>query len=169
MAHRHCLGSVPVHDLLFNYLTEFINWYPNNPKMAVLALSDVSKTNFNRVGFMDKSLRRLLAKLNELPNTIIIMQSVKGSIIGKLGQLAAGKREEKNAIYSMHVSHDIESKYNFAHNNDVLVTPYDTYVTLLKLFTLRDIKHHFGRSLFKKIGLRNCLQAGVSYSMCPCR
>ena len=137
--------------------------------MGILALSDVSKTNFNRVGFMDKSLRTLLEKLNELQNTIVIVQSVKGSMIGKLGQLAAGKREEKHGIYSIHVSHDIDSKYYFAHNSDVLVTPYDTYVTLLKLFTLRDIKHHFGMSLFKKLGPRNCLQAGVSYSMCPCR
>ena len=168
-AQSYCVFGQPIYDLTFNYLLSFVNLYPSHSKLAVILLSEISRANYNYLAYMDKHFKNLLDQLSPLRNTIIILQTLKGGETGKLGQLEQGVEEIKHPFFATYVSKDIREKYKFEPTrSEQLSTSFDTYVTLRHLVSQEKWKHGNGKSLLKKYKPRNCLQAAVYPSMCPC-
>jgi len=164
---KHCINSQPVYDISLSYLDAFITSYKLNAKLAYLAISGITKFNFNLVGYMDKRLKQTLELLHKQTNSIVVIHSVKGSLTGKLGQLAVGRVEYKKPLLGIYTSPDIRDKILIKKSNH-LVGPYDIHVTLKNILTNEKSKHKFGMSLSDEIPDRNCNEAGVYKTMCPC-
>lgn len=170
-AHHYCVGKKGVYDISLDYMIDFIKKYPKNAKLGVAVLSQITQFNYNLLGYMDKSLVSFLKQIHQMPNTILILNSVKGSLIGKLGQTKAGSLEYKRPLLTVYVSNDINQKYSLnGGRTSQIVSPFDVYVTMREVLTGKPLTHKYGLSLFsqKQFSKRDCHTAGVTKQMCPC-
>ena len=164
----YCLSSQPIFNLVFNYLTSFLQAYPASPRLAVVALAEITHMNYNGIGYLDKALLNLFQMIQSLKNTVFIMNSVKGSLIGKLGKYQQGLVEFKQPFLSVYTSPDIKDRYKRFKPHKVLVTPYDVYTTLSGLVSKKKILHKYGQRFDKIKNTRSCKDAGIESIMCPC-
>jgi len=155
---------------LIRLLTDFIKKYPGKAKLATIILSQITHNNYNILGYLDDSLLKTLQEIHQLPNTILILNSIKGSLIGKLGQLVEGVAEYKHPLLSVYVSKDLHQKYKFNKERvSQIVSPFDVHATVKELVSGMSYTHKYGLSLFDQnsVSKRDCFKAGVPKKMCP--
>ena len=153
-------------------MSDFIKKYPLKAKFAAVILSQITQYNYNLLGYMDDSLVKILQEIHQLPNTILILNSIKGNLIGKLGQTKEGLAEYKRPLLSVYVSKDLQQKYKLnLERTSQIVSPFDVHATVKELLNGKPYSHKFGLSLFNQdpLSKRDCLNAGVSQEMCPCK
>lgn len=171
-ARHYCVGDKGVYDITLDLLADFIKKYPGKAKFAVIILSQITHYNYNLLGYMDESLVKTLKEIHQLPNTILMLNSIKGSLIGKLGQLQEGVNEYKRPLLSVYVSKDLHQKYKLNDERvSQIVSPFDVHATVKELISGKSYTHKYGLSLFNQdtVSKRDCLKAGVSKEMCPCK
>ena len=168
-ARHYCVGQKGVYDISLDLLSDFIKKYPGKAKFATIILSQITHNNYNILGYMDDSLLKTLQEIHQLPNTILILNSIKGNLIGKLGQLAEGVAEYKHPLLSVYVSKDLRQKYKFNKERvSQIVSPFDVHATVKELVSGKPYTHKYGLSLFDQnfVSKRDCLKAGVSKKTC---
>ena len=118
---------------------------------------------------MDNNFKTLLEKIKSLPNTIMFVNTVKGSLTGKLGRLRQGVLEYRRPFLSAYVSKDIQKKYKIdTSRTSQLSTLFDVHETIRQIVSTVNTGQTLGKSLLQKMEQRSCRQAGVSRAMCPC-
>lgn len=134
-----------------------------------MLLSELSQVNFNLLGYMDKNFSNLVDQLSKLKNSIILIQTLKGGERGSLAETKQGIMEIKRPLLASYITEDIRNDIKFdSTRSERLSTPYDVHVTLRELLSKVKQKHNYGKSLLRSHKERNCLQAAVHPSMCPC-
>ncbi|XP_012566932.3 uncharacterized protein LOC100215005 isoform X1 [Hydra vulgaris] len=167
--HDYCIATMPAFKPSIDYLYSFIDAYPNNPKFASIVFSLITQSNFNALSYLDSALEKLLKDLKKLNNTIIVINTVKGSLVGKLAELPQGLLENKSPFLSIYFSEDIQVNYNMALSRQKdITTPFDLHVTLKSFLSTNKYEHPYGVSLYENAAPRSCVKAGIHSSMCPC-
>ena len=140
----------------------------------MIVLSAITQNNFNNIGYMDVKLENILKTISQQENTVLIVNSIKGSLVGKLGQLRQGIAEYKQPLLNVYLSADLQkNKVRLdAARTKAIVSGYDIFSTVGDLLSGSPSarSHKYGLSLFKESETRrDCHATGVSQSMCPCK
>jgi len=139
----------------------------------MVILSEITRNNYNNIGYMDGKLETTLKLIGQQENTVLIVNSVKGSLVGKLGKLTHGKAEYRRPLLNVYLSADLKkNKLRLdGERSKGIVSGYDVFSTVSDLLSgsQSSQSHKYGLSLFKEAdNKRDCHATGVSQSMCPC-
>lgn len=176
-----CMGGIPRHMVMLNYIKEIFNVYKNQPKFLFGFHGELSHDSYNDIGLADDDLHNWVKDLEEsghLNNTILIVMSDHGHRFAEIRNTLQGKQEERLPFFSFSFppwfkkAHP-EAYRNFLHNTQYLTTPFDVHETLeniLKFETPRDgDRHQRAISLFNKVPLdRTCSDAFIEPHWCAC-
>jgi len=176
-----CLGSLPRHQNMLNYMYDFAEMYKDKPKFSFVFHAEFTHDGFSQVRLVDNDLLNLMKDLehnNHLNNTILIMMADHGARFHEVRQTVQGKYEERMPYFGFRFPPWFASKYpeavkNFKWNTKQLTTPFDIHETL------QDVLHYKGSqlprpgqrgiSLFSKIpSSRTCSDAGIETHWCAC-
>lgn len=175
----YCLGSIPRHVNMFNWIREFYRMYPNQPKFSFLFHSELSHDKHSMSRLIDQDLKDLLWGLQErgeLENTLLILMSDHGARFQSIRQTEQGKYEERQPYLALRFppsflrSHP-EVLKNLKTNRQRLTTPYDIHATFHHLlnFTKGTPAKGRGLSLMSEIPKdRTCASAGIQPHWCGC-
>ena len=178
----YCLGSVPRHLNMLNWVREFFDMYPRMPKFSFAFHSELSHGYLNRLQLVDDDTEAFLRAMNAsgyLDNTLLILMADHGARFSDVRQYVQGKYEERMPYMGLRFPASFERKYpevmrHLRTNVNRLTTPYDIHATLLDILkydssvNLGNIRHR-GISLLKEIPReRTCVDAGVDAHWCVC-
>lgn len=158
-----------MYEVTFNYFRSFINSYKESSKLGMMVLTEMTQQNYNKIGYIDEVLEAFLRQLHGEKNTVVIMNSIKGSLAGKLSQVPQGVKEYRRPLLQIHVSDDLKGKFKLDNNRkDQLSSPYDLYVSISEFISNNKVENKYGKSFTENIPPKDCLSCGVTKSMCPC-
>lgn len=154
---------------MFGYLNSFLKSYEDAPKLAMMMLSEMTLKNYNTIGYIDTTLEALLTQLHGMKNTIVIVNSLKGSLAGKLKNLQQGVEEYRRPLLHIYMSNDLNGKFKLEDNRKKqLSSTYDLYTSISEFVSGTKVANKYGKSLTEKIPDRDCLACGVVNTMCFC-
>lgn len=176
-----CLGSVPRHKVMMNWVMQFHKTYADKPKFSYSLHSELSHGDYNKIGMVDDDLLGMLKELHEtvlLNNTLLIIMSDHGHRFAEIRETQQGKQEERLPIFSFVFPKWFEEKHKvamktFRQNAERLSTPFDIYPTLANVLHFKgpgfgNVKDR-GISLFKEIPKsRTCQDADIEAHWCAC-
>lgn len=178
---KFCIGGIPRHMVMLNYIKEIFNVYKNQPKFLFGFHGELSHDSYNDIGVVDNDLHNWIKDLNEfghLNNTILILMSDHGHRFAEIRNTVQGKQEERLPFFSFTFPPWFKEAYpqayaNFLHNTQYLTTPFDVHKTLenvLNFGTPKDgDRHQRAISLFDKVPLsRTCADAFIEPHWCAC-
>ena len=178
---KFCVGSIPRHMVMLNYMKEIFNVYKQQPKFLFGFHGELSHDSYNDIGVVDEDLRNWLRDLHEfghLNNTVLILMSDHGHRFAEIRNTLQGKQEERLPFFSFTFPPWFKEVHpaayaNFLHNTQYLTTPFDVHKTLeniLDFGTPKDgDRHQRAISLFDKIPLsRTCADAFIEPHWCAC-
>ncbi|XP_015439519.1 PREDICTED: uncharacterized protein LOC107194414 [Dufourea novaeangliae] len=178
---RLCIGSIPRHMVMLNYIKEIFNVYKHQPKFLFGFHGELSHDSYNDIGVVDKDLHNWIKDLHELGylnNTVLILMSDHGHRFAEIRNTLQGKQEERLPFFSFIFPPWFKKTYpkaytNFLHNTHYLTTPFDVHKTLENLLNFETPKdgdrHQKAISLFDKIPLeRTCADACIEPHWCAC-
>lgn len=180
--HRpHCLGSVPRHLNMLNWIKDLYKMYPDQPKFSFVFHSEFTHGGYSEVSVVDNDLKQFLIYMNDqgyLNNTMLILMSDHGARFQAVRRTVQGKYEERMPYFGFSFPPWFGKKYpnaleNFRVNAHRLTTPFDVHETFMDLInftgaTKGDI-HKRGISLFKEVPAeRTCTDAGIQAHWCAC-
>ncbi|XP_060814232.1 uncharacterized protein LOC132906245 [Bombus pascuorum] len=178
---KYCIGSIPRHMVMLNYIKEIFDVYKHQPKFLFGFHGELSHDSYNDIGAVDEDLHNWLKNLNEfghLNNTVLIMMSDHGHRFAEIRNTLQGKQEERLPFFSFVFPPWFKRVYpeayaNFLHNTHYLTTPFDVHKTLESIlnFEIPKIGDRQQRaiSLFDKIPLeRTCADAFIEPHWCAC-
>ncbi|XP_066913439.1 uncharacterized protein [Clytia hemisphaerica] len=171
-AKHYCIASKGFYELSFNYLNDFISTYKKDAKFGMIVLNEMTSQNYNLIGYMDEKLKDILHKIHQLPNTVLIVNSIKGTLLGKLAQTIQGQQEHKQPFLNIYSSNDLKDRFSLnVKRTSQIVSPYDLHFTVKHILTGDSTKHKYGLSLFgdKDFETRKCQIVGVPFELCPCK
>jgi hypothetical protein len=179
----YCLGGMPKHKYLLDYLRQFYMRYRENPRFALAFINSLSHNDNNPSEYADMDIARLLEflkKTKNLDNTLLIVMGDHGARYSKLRQTTQGKMEERLPMMSLTFPPWFEKKYNHLMQNlrrnvDRLTTPYDVHETIRNILNFKNMNEiemdysSRGISLLKEIPLnRTCASAHIDMHWCTC-
>ncbi|XP_015126195.1 uncharacterized protein LOC107047849 [Diachasma alloeum] len=178
---KFCLGGIPRHMLMLNYIKNIFNVYRDKPKFVFGFHGELSHDSYNDIGVADNDLYQWVKDLQEqghLNNTILILMSDHGHRFAEIRNTLAGKQEERLPFFSFTFPPWFKQVHpaayaNFVYNTRHLTTPFDVHKTLQSILKMttpkagdlsqRDI------SLFDEIPLeRTCADAFIEPHWCAC-
>ena len=177
----YCLGSLPRHQNMMNWIRDFYQMYKDEPKFSFLFHSEFTHGYTNELQKADNDLKTFLESLYSggyLNNTIIILMADHGARFHDLRQTVQGKVEERMPYFGFRFPSWFAKRYpdaffTFKNNIHKLTTPFDIHETFMDIVKYSgggkgDVKHR-GISLFKEIPReRTCSDAGIEAHWCAC-
>ncbi|GLG93133.1 Uncharacterized protein GBIM_00623 [Gryllus bimaculatus] len=178
---NYCLGSIPRHKVMMNYVHDFFKVYRDKPKFMFAFHGELSHDSYNRIGAADEDMQQWLQTLLEeghLNSTLLIVMSDHGHRFTEIRNTQQGKQEERLPMFSLIFPQWFIRAYpdavaNLRRNIQRLTTPFDIYPTLLNVLHFDgaghgDIKNR-SISLFKEIPVeRTCADAYIEPHWCAC-
>ena len=177
----YCLGSIPRHLNMLNWIREFFEMYPDKPKFSFLFHSEYTHDLYNELQWADDDLRDFLQVMHargHLDNTLLILMADHGARFHALRQTVQGKYEERMPYFSFRLPPKFQQKHpdiinNLRVNSQRLTTPFDIHATFEDIinFTGTGLGNVTDRgiSLFKEIPKeRTCADAAVEPHWCTC-
>ncbi|XP_076238504.1 uncharacterized protein LOC143181785 [Calliopsis andreniformis] len=178
---KFCVGSIPRHMVMLNYIKEIFNVYKYQPKFLFGFHGELSHDSYNDIGVVDDDLYNWVKDLHEfghLNNTILILMSDHGHRFAEIRNTLQGKQEERLPFFSFTFPPWFKEAYpqayaNFLHNTQYLTTPFDVHKTLENILNFQSPKdgdrHQRAISLFDKVPLsRSCADAFIEPHWCAC-
>ncbi|ELT92777.1 hypothetical protein CAPTEDRAFT_140198 [Capitella teleta] len=174
----YCMGSVPRHVNMLNWIREFYRMYPDQPKFSFLFHSELSHDVHSMSRLIDQDLKDLIWDLDQeghLDNTLLILMADHGARFQSMRQTEQGKFEERLPYLSLRFppkflrSHpDVAA--NLQKNSKRLSTPYDLHATFQQLLNFnRSQTDPRAKSFMTEIPKsRTCAEAGVEPHWCSC-
>ena len=179
---QNCLGSLPNHVNMLNWMKELFHVYPDQPKFSFVFHSEYSHGSTNKLQVADEDVLSFLQHMNRgghLNNTLLILMADHGARFQDLRGTVQGKYEERMPFMSLRFPPWFQSKFpdaikNLRTNVNRLSTPFDVHATL------RDINNFTGSggmgnindrgiSLLKEIPKgRTCQHADMEAHWCAC-
>ncbi|XP_067014130.2 uncharacterized protein [Anabrus simplex] len=178
---KFCLGSIPRHKVMMNYVHDFFKVYREKPKFLFAFHGELSHDSYNNVGSADLDLLEWLQTLNQeghLNNTLLIIMSDHGHRFADIRNTQQGKQEERLPMFSFvfppwFIRSFPQAVANFKRNIQRLTSPFDIHPTLQNVLHYQgvgkgDIRNR-SISLFKEIPLeRTCADAYIEPHWCAC-
>ncbi|XP_048514865.1 uncharacterized protein LOC105688188 isoform X2 [Athalia rosae] len=178
---KFCMGSLPRHSLMMNYIKTIFDAYKNQPKFVFGFHGELSHDSYNDIGSADDDLYNWIKSLNEsghLNNTVLILMSDHGHRFAEIRNTLQGKQEERLPFFSFTFPTWFKQVYphayaNFVYNSQHLTTPFDVHKTLEAILKFETPKEgdrtQRAISLFNKIPLeRTCADAFIEPHWCAC-
>nr|CAD7573498.1 unnamed protein product [Timema californicum] len=178
---KFCMGSVPRHKVMMDYIHNLYRVYRDKPKFIFAFHGELSHDSYNQIGATDQDMLDWLTTFKEeghLNNTLLVMMSDHGHRFMDIRNTQQGKQEERMPMFAFVFPPWFERAYpdmigTFKNNAHRLTTPFDINPTL------RDVLHFQGGgkgdirnrsiSLFKEIPLeRTCSDAYIEPHWCAC-
>ncbi|KAH7708216.1 Protein K03A11.4 [Aphelenchoides avenae] len=130
-----CLG---MHLYLLNYLKDFLDSYPDEPKFSITWMVDPAHDNANGLYEMDEPFLRFLEQSKEkLNNAFFFVMGDHGSRIGNIRKTKQGEMDDKNPATILAVPERLRKNLklltNIELNSRHLMTHYDTHATLMNI------------------------------------
>jgi len=177
----YCLGSVPRHVNMLNWIRDLYQAYPNKRKFSFLFHSEFTHGGYSEVRVVDDDLRHFLRYMNDsgyLNNTVLILMSDHGARFQSVRRTVQGKYEERMPYFLFRFPPWFSQKYphvirNFKTNTRRLTTPFDIHETFVDILNFtgatKGNTSQRGISLFKEIPKdRSCTHAGIEHHWCAC-
>ena len=98
-----CLGSLPRHTNMLNWINDFYNMYDKQPKFSFVFHSELTHDAYSSLKVVDEDLLRFLHNIEDkgyLNNTILILMADHGPRINAVRQTEQGKYEERMPYFS---------------------------------------------------------------------
>lgn len=178
---KFCIGGIPRHMVMLNYIKEIFNVYKHQPKFVFGFHGELSHDSYNDIGMVDEDFYNWIKDLHEfghLNNTVLIIMSDHGHRFAEIRNTLQGKQEERLPYFSFVFPLWFKKVYpeayaNFLHNTRYLTTPFDIHKTLENILNFETPKigdrHQRAISLFDKIPLdRTCADAFIEPHWCAC-
>ncbi|XP_057331266.1 uncharacterized protein LOC130671406 isoform X2 [Microplitis mediator] len=178
---KFCMGGVPRHVIMMDYIKNIYEVYRDKPKFIFGFHGELSHDSYNDIGVADNDLLKWIKIMQDqghLNNTIMILMSDHGHRFAKIRNTVAGKQEERLPFFAFIFPPWFKQVHprayaNFVYNTRRLSTPFDIHKTLeriLKMETPKDAD--IGQrdvSLFDKIPAdRTCADAFIEPHWCAC-
>lgn len=177
-----CFGSVTRFQSMLDWIRDFFQMYPNQPKFSFLFHSQYSHDTNNRLPYADDELLEFLRFIHEhgyLDRTILLLMTDHGARFSSLRKTYQGKLEERLPFVSIRMPKAFQedfpqSMYNLRMNSHRLTTPFDLHETFQHLFEFHSPdpyqpKSNRSLSLFQLIPEnRTCSQAAIEQHWCAC-
>ncbi|XP_012284761.1 uncharacterized protein LOC105702073 [Orussus abietinus] len=178
---KYCMGGIPRHLVMMNYIKTIFDSYRNQPKFVFGFHGELSHDSYNDIGVADDDLYNWLKELNEdghMNNTILILMSDHGHRFADIRRTLQGKQEERLPFFSFTFPPWFKQMYprayaNVVYNTQHLSTPFDVHSTLENILDFGTPKegnrNQRAISLFDKIPLeRTCADAFIEPHWCAC-
>ena len=180
--HRpYCLGSLPRHTNMLNWINDFYKMYDKKPKFSFVFHAEFTHGGYSEVRVVDDDLVQFLRTMEHeghLNNTILILMADHGARFQSVRQTVQGKYEERMPYFGFRFPSWFKSKYpdamrNFRTNIGRLTTPYDIHETFMDVIHYKGSRKgkvtERGISLFNEIPAeRTCAHAGAETHWCAC-
>lgn len=183
-----CWGLIPQHQVMLNYVRDFMLTYEGYPKFSFSFLSELSEGYVNLISVADEDVQKWLEELktkNALNNTILMIFSDHGTQFEDIRNILEGKIEERLPFFSFVFPEWFPKTYpeqyeNFKKNRNRLTTPFDIHETLRDILRLQGSQaspvstsetQNITRalSLFQRIPKdRTCVDADIDPQWCIC-
>ena len=177
----YCLGSIPRHLNMLNWVRDFNQMYVDKPKFSFLFHSEFTHGGYSEVRVVDDDLLNFLKyteKSGYLNNTVFILMADHGARFQALRNTVQGKYEERMPYFGFRFPPWFIKKYpklikNFKKNTKRLTTPFDIHETFLHLLNFTDSSQGNNNSraisLFNEVPLeRTCADADIEPHWCAC-
>ena len=177
---KHCLGPTPVHNVLFDYLMDFMTEYKDKPHFALTFLGNYTHAKISPLGLVDSSLSSFLTNVTNLGlinNTVFVLLGDHGSRYASIRRTLQGKLEERLPLLSITLPKWMSKQHpdivaNLLKNRKRLITPFDVHETLQSVLHYNPTsarRDQRGLSLFSEIPReRTCDQAHIAPHWCTC-
>ena len=174
---KYCLGSKPRPRLMFDWVKESFETYPDRLKLSISFSAELTHEYNDHAQFQEPYLLEFLQYMNSksyLNNTVIVLMSDHGARFNKLRATEQGKIEERMPYFAFRFPDWFKRVYpkefnNFVANSKRLSTPFDIHETLLELIGISPSEGGPGISLFSEVPLeRTCTQAHIEPHYCAC-
>ena len=167
---RRCLYKKDTYEYVLEYGKQFWSQYNESKKFLRLSFIDAHESTGEVVKYLDKPITDFLYFLineNMMHNTAIIFASDHGNGMPSVYTLLNSEDYFYEnvlgflAFVFLDFNFDETIKNNLERNQQILVTPYDIYDTIIDIIYGRqnlELKSRFGQSLFREIKEleRNC-------------
>ena len=177
----YCIGSIPRHMNMLNWIKDLYHMYPNRRKFSFLFHSELSHDSSDMIQATDPDLKQFLQYLevsNHLNNTMLIMMADHGPRYQSARKTVQGKYEERMPYFSIRLPPWFLNKHpdiakNLQINSQRLTTPFDIHETFKDVLNYRGSGKgkvtERGISLFKEIPKeRSCTHAHIAPHWCAC-
>lgn len=178
-----CFGSITRLQAMFNWIRDFFDMYPHQPRFSYLFHSDYSHNSNNLLPYADDELFTFLKMMQAhgyLDHTMLIIKTDHGARYSSLRKTYQGKLEERLPFMSIRMPPKFQAQYpmimrNLRLNSRRLTTPFDIHETFEHLFSFHSAdpyqsKSNRSISLFELVPEnRTCPQADVEQHWCACQ
>lgn len=178
----NCLGSLPRHLNMMNWLRDFVAVYSQRRKFSFVFHSEYSHDGYTDLKNADGDLRNLLEHLNRsgaLDRAMLVLMSDHGARFQNVRNTEQGKYEERMPFFGVRfpawfAARHPDAAANLETNSRRLVTAFDVHATfhdLIDYFAAGDDggRAERGISLFREIPKeRSCADAGIEPHWCSC-
>ncbi|CAM4965424.1 unnamed protein product [Rotaria socialis] len=177
-----CFGSITRFQAMFNWIRNFFDMYPHQPKFSYIFHADYSHNSNNLIPYADNELLGFLQMIKThgyLDRTMLIIITDHGSRYSSLRNTYQGKLEERLPFMAIRMPTQFQAQYpmimrNLRLNSRRLTTMFDLHETfehLLKFHSLVPYQSQSNRSfsLFELVPEnRTCANAGIQPHWCAC-
>lgn len=177
----NCLGSLPRHMNMLNWMKDFADVYVNQRKFSFVFHAEYTHDGYSDLKNADNDLKNFLQYLYQkghLDRAMLILMSDHGARFQNVRNTEQGKYEERMPFFSVRLPTWFNDKYpdavkNLKTNAGRLVTPFDIHETFHDVIDFKgpgrgDVSQR-GISLFKEIPKeRTCADAGIEPHWCAC-
>jgi hypothetical protein len=178
--HDYCLGSLPRHINMLNWVKDFFTTYVHQPKFSFAFHSEFTHEQFSQARLLDNDILSMLQYLNDggyLDKTLLILMSDHGPRFTATRSTDQGRYEERLPYFSFRFPPKFQKQHpeammNLRANADRVTSPPDIHATFLDILGL-DSHHESmqprGISLLKEIPIdRTCRDASIDPHWCAC-
>lgn len=160
---KFCMGGVPRHTVMLNYIKTIFDTYKDEPKFVFGFHGELSHDSYNDIGAADQDLYLWVKQLQDsghLNNTVLILMSDHGHRFAEIRNTLQGKQEERLPFFSFTFPPWFKKVHplayeNFVHNTKLLTTPFDVHKTLQAILNFESPKegdrYHRAINLFDKV------------------
>ncbi|CAM4916368.1 unnamed protein product [Rotaria socialis] len=177
-----CFGSITRLQAMFNWIRDFFDMYPQQPKFSFLFHSHYSHNSNNRLPHADDELfafLQMMQKHGRLNDTMLIIMTDHGARFSSLRKTHQGKLEERLPFMSIRMPPKFQDQYptimrNLRLNSHRLTTPFDIHATFEHLFNFHSLSPYQSKSnrsvsLFELVPEnRTCAGADIEQHWCAC-
>lgn len=179
--YSYCYGYETGTEVLYDYATDLVKYVKDVPIFSFLWSTAITHDSLEFPNTIDKPTEKLLRKLHQREDLIIIFLSDHGMRYGGIRTTTIGKYEENTPFNFLIMPETFKNKYKKAYssliiNQNRLTTHFDIHATLVDILdknykneTYLEEPVEIGRemSLFKPIPkTRKCRDSEIEYHYC---